>query len=109
MSVAFTYHDLKLKTVHELREIAKGIEHEAVRGYTQLNKEHLLVALTKALGLPRQEHHVESGYDKMGNKARMRELKAKRDAALEAQDGVQLKAIRRQIHALNHEIRRHTV
>ena len=41
--MAFTYHELKEKNVADLREIAKGIEHEAVQGYTQLNKEHLLV------------------------------------------------------------------
>ncbi|HSK11269.1 MAG TPA: hypothetical protein VK911_16920 [Vicinamibacterales bacterium] len=110
MSVVLTYHDLKGKTVHELREIAKGIDHEAVRGYTQLNKEHLLVALAKALHIPtREEHHVEAGYDKSANKARMRELRVMRDAALEAGNHDQLKAIRRQIHALNREIRKHTI
>ena len=110
MSVVLTYHDLKEKTVHELREIAKGIDHEAVRGFTQLNKAHLLVAICKALGIPTQEgHHVETGYDKSANKARMRELRVKRDAALEAQDHDRLKAIRREIHALNREIRKHLV
>ncbi|MBP1608559.1 MAG: hypothetical protein H6Q04_794, partial [Acidobacteria bacterium] len=49
--MAHTYKELKEKTVAELREIASGIEHEAVKGYTQLNKEHLLVALCTALNL----------------------------------------------------------
>ncbi|MBP1636349.1 MAG: hypothetical protein H6Q10_2923 [Acidobacteria bacterium] len=105
-----TYHDLKAKTVHELREIAKGIEDEAVRGYTQMNKDHLLVAIATALHIPtHEEHHVEAGFDRLTNKARMRELKKKRDAALEAHDHERLRALRREIHALNHEIRRHTV
>ena len=109
MSVAYTYHELREKNVHELREIAKGIDDEAVRGYTQLNKEHLLAAIAKALHIPTVEHHVESGYDKSANKVKMRELKAKRDAAVDAGDHAALRGIRRQLHALNHEIRRHTV
>jgi hypothetical protein len=32
--MAYTYHLLKEKTVADLREIAKGIQHEAVQGYT---------------------------------------------------------------------------
>jgi len=59
----YTFEQLKHKTVVELREIAKGIEHEAVRGYTQLNKEHLLVAISKALGI-KHEHHDVVGVDK---------------------------------------------
>ena len=31
----FTYHDLKEKTVAQLREIAKDVDHEAVKGATQ--------------------------------------------------------------------------
>ena len=33
-----TFEQLRHKTLAELREMAKGIEHEAVQGYTQLNK-----------------------------------------------------------------------
>ena len=40
--MAHTYEELKHKTVVELREIAKGLEHEAVKGYTQMNKDHVL-------------------------------------------------------------------
>jgi hypothetical protein len=58
----YTFEQLKHKTVAELREIAKGNEHEALQGYTQLNKEHLLVALCKALGI-KQEHHDVVGVD----------------------------------------------
>ncbi|HEY9432235.1 MAG TPA: hypothetical protein VI260_12305 [Blastocatellia bacterium] len=31
------YEELKHKTVAQLREIAAGIEHDAVKGHTQLN------------------------------------------------------------------------
>jgi hypothetical protein len=105
----YTFHELKEKNVHELREIAKGIEHEAVRGYTQLNKEHLLVALAKALNLTTHEHHAVGGFDKSGLKSQIRELKKKRDAALEAGDSAAVHALRRHIHKLNHQIRSHTV
>ncbi len=34
--MAYTFKELKEKTAAELKEIAKGIEHEAVKGYTQM-------------------------------------------------------------------------
>ena len=52
-----TYEELRKKTVAELREIAKNLEHDAVKGYSQLNKEHLLPAVCQALGLDAYEHH----------------------------------------------------
>ena len=107
MATTFTYHELKAKTVGDLRDIAKDIQHEAVQGYTQLNKEHLLVALAKALNLSTHEHHVVGAFDKPAIKAKIRGLKKDLDAAIEAVDPVKVKALRRQIHALNHEIRRH--
>jgi hypothetical protein len=106
--MAFTYEELKHKTVAELREIAKDIEHEAVQGYTQLNKEHLLVAISKALGL-KHEHHDVVGVDKASIKARMRELKTKREAALAAHDHAQLKVVRRTLHRLKRRIHKATV
>ena len=101
-----TFEQLRHKTLAELREMAKGSDHEAVQGYTQLNKEHLVVALAKALGI-QHEHHAVVGIDKPGIKAKMKALKAKRDAAIEAHDGDALKSLRRQIHRLNRQIRAH--
>jgi hypothetical protein len=106
--MSYTYHELKEKNVAELRDIAKEIEHEAVKGYTQLNKEHLLVALCTALKIPAHEHHAIGGFDKSSVKATMRALRQKRSEAIQAGDSAALKALRRQIHALNHDIRRHT-
>ena len=91
-----TYEQLHKMTVSELREIAKGLNHEAVRGYTQMNKEHLLPAVCRALGVDaRAHHHVESGFDKQAIKARMRTLHAEREKALEAHDPLRLKEVRR--------------
>jgi hypothetical protein len=106
--VDYTYEQLKHKTVADLREIAKGIEHEAVQGYTQLNKEHLLVAISKALGI-QHEHHEVVGVDKAAIKSRIKELKKKRDEALSAHDRVQLKTVRRTIHRLKRQINKATV
>jgi hypothetical protein len=105
--MAYTYHELKLKTVQELRDIAKDVQHDAVQGYSQMNKDHLLPALCKALGIEAHEHHEASGIDKPAIKQKMRELRKKRDAAVEAHDGAALKSIRRQIHRLNRQIRAH--
>jgi hypothetical protein len=107
MSTSFTYHELKGKNVGELREIAKGVEHEAVQGYTQLNKEHLLVALAKALNLSTHEHHIVGAFDKPAIKAKIRGLKKDLAAAIGSSESDKVRALRRQIHALNHEIRRH--
>jgi hypothetical protein len=106
--MAYTYHELKDKTIQDLREIAKGVPNQdAVQGYSQMNKDHLLPALCRALGIDIHEHHAVVGIDKPAIKAKMRELKAKRDAALEAHDNATLKSVRRQIHRLNRQIRAH--
>ena len=105
--MAHTYHELKLKTVQELREIAKDVTHDAVQGFSQMNKDHLLPALCKALGIETHEHMVVVGIDKPAIKAKMRELQKKRDAALESHDRQSLKSVRRQLHGLNRQIRAH--
>ncbi len=105
----YTYEQLKEMTVADLREIAKGIKHDAVKGYTQLNKEHLLVALCKALNIEAHVHHRKApatGVDKSKIKAQINELKKRRDVALGAHDHVQLKAVRRQIHELRRVLRK---
>jgi DNA-binding IclR family transcriptional regulator len=109
MAPTISYEDLKKKTVAELRDMAKGLTHEAVQGYTQMNKEHLLPALCKALGIEHAHHHVEAGFDKSKMKMRMKMLRAERIQALEAHDSAKLKMIRAELHALNHRIRGHMV
>lgn len=106
--MAYTYEQLKHMTVAELREIAKGDEKEVVQGYTQLNKEHLVAALAKALGI-QHEHHDVVGVDKAAIKSRIRELKQKREAAIAAHDHAELKVVRRTIHRLKRRIHKATV
>ncbi|MGB7620974.1 MAG: hypothetical protein WBN92_01365 [Terriglobia bacterium] len=107
--MAHTYEELKIKTVAELREIAVGVEHDALQGYTQLNKDHLLVALCKALNIEMHAHHEVKGLNKSEVKVQIRELKKKRDEALAAHDHTRLKDVRRQIHHLKRKIHRATV
>jgi len=105
MAMTMTYEDLKKKTIAELRDMAKGLTHDAVQGYTQMNKEHLLPALCKALGIDHAHHHVEAGFDKSKIKTRMKALRAERDGALKVHDSAKLRVIRTELHALNHRIR----
>ena len=105
--MAYTYEELKGKTIAELRDIAKEVDHEAVQGHSQMNKEHLLPALCRALGIDSHDHHAVVGIDKPGMKLKIRMLKAEREKALEARDHSKLKNIRRQIHRINRDIRRH--
>lgn len=101
----YTFEDLKKKTVDDLREIAKDLDHEAVQGYSQLNKEHLIPAICKALGIDAKEHHVAHGIGKAKVKAEIKVLKAERDKFLEAKDSRELKRVRRQIRRLKHRLR----
>lgn len=99
--MAHTYEELKTKTVAELREIAKSLDHEAVQGYTQLNKEHLLVAVCKALGVDMHaHHHHEAGANLTKMKKELKELKKKRDQAISAEDKTTLKRTRTRMRRL---------
>lgn len=104
--MSYTYDELKNKTLAELREIAAGVDNEAVKGYTQMNKDHLLPALCQALGIEAHEHHAVVGVDKTGIKTRIRLLKKRRDEALAAHDHEKIKSTRRTIHTLKRQIRR---
>ena len=103
--MAHTYEELKKKTVAELRELAKTLTHEAVQGHTQMNKEHLLPALCKALGIDAHEHHAAALARKAAIRAEMRALQADREKALSRGDHALLHDLRRHYHALNHALR----
>jgi hypothetical protein len=105
--MTMTYEELKEKTLAQLRDLAQNVAHDAVRGYSQMNKERLLPALCEALGIESREHHEAVGIDKAGIKMKIRELKRQRDEALAAADHQRLHDVRRQIHHLNHQIRSH--
>ena len=104
-----SFDELQKKTVAQLREIASELEHDAVKGYTQMHKATLLHAVCVALGLEEYLHHNVVGVDKRTIKTRIRSLKTERDAALAAGDHVELKRVRRQIHRLKRQIRTATV
>ncbi len=107
--MAHTYHDLHEMTVTQLREIASGIDHGAVHGYSTMHKEPLLLALCEALGIEAHEHHEVVGIDKRPIKDEIRALKIKRDEAQAAGDRAEANRIRRKIHRLKHQLRRATV
>jgi len=104
-----TYEELKHKTVIELRDIAKDLEHEAVKGATQMNKDHLLKGLCTALGIEAHAHHEVVGIDKAAVKAKIRALKKRRDEILASKELGELHGVLRQIHAFKRRIRRATI
>ena len=103
--MSHTYEELRKMTVAQLREMASTLDHEAVQGYTQLNKEHLLPAICKALGIEAFEHHAAASAEKGRIKARLHALKAERDKMAGSGDSDKLHAIRREYHVLNHSLR----
>ena len=104
-----TYEELKNMTVAQLREIASGTEHEAVQGYTQLNKEHLLEALCKAFNIDMREHHEVVGVEKSPLKTQIKLWKARRDEALTAHKKKQFKNALRMIHKYKRKLHKATV
>jgi hypothetical protein len=103
--MAHTFESLKKMTVAQLRDVAKDVQHEAVQGFTQMNKDHLLPALCQALGIDAREHHAAHGDIKFVTRQRMRELRVKREEALRGRDHEALHLIRREYHHLNHRLR----
>ena len=109
MSEQYTYVDLKSMTVAQLREVAKSLDHEAVKGYSQLRKDQLLPAVCTALGVEEHVHHEVIGINKKDIKLIIKTLKTDRDTALEAHDSRQLKKIRRKIHRLKRKLHKASV
>ena len=104
--MSHTFEELKGKTVAQLREIAAGIEHEAVQGHTQLNKDHLLAGICTALGIDMHVHHEIKGINKSSIKSQIKELKKERDQAIDAKDYDKLKSTRLKIRALKKKLRK---
>jgi hypothetical protein len=92
--------------VAELRDLAKGLNHDAVQGYTQMNKDHLLPAVCQALGIDAHEHHAAVAAEKGAIKSRMRAIKNECDVAQQQGDHDRLHRLRREYHTLNHSLRR---
>jgi hypothetical protein len=107
--MTYTHHDLKAKTLAELKEIAAGLQDEAVKGYSQMNKEHLIAQLCVALKIDVHEHHTAKLPEKTGIKARIKELKRERDTLMGSHDYERLGAIRVKIARLKHKLRKAAV
>ena len=101
-----TFEELKKKNISELRDIAKDIEDEAVKGYTQLNKEHLLEAICNALHIDMHIHHTVVGIDKRSIKSQIKILKKQRDEAISSKNPGELKKIRKKIRNLKKTLRK---
>ena len=84
------FHQLRLMTIEQLREVADGIE--GLTGYTQMRKQQLLEQVCQHLKIPMHEHHEVVGIDKGAIKRQIRELKQQRDdircdSALQTMEG----------------------
>jgi DNA-binding IclR family transcriptional regulator len=104
--MAYTYEQLSVMTVAQLREIAQGIEHDAVKGFSTMHKEKLLPALCLALGIEAHKHHVAVGINKSQIKLQIRALKKKRDEALAGKDSKTYREALGEIHHLKNKLRR---
>jgi hypothetical protein len=109
MARTLAFEELKHMTVAELRDIASGMPQETLKGYTQMNKEHLLRAICTALHIDMHAHHEVVGVNKMEIKAQIRQLKRTRDEAIEAGNHEELHVIRRRMHHLKRELHKATV
>jgi len=107
--MAHTYEELSSMTVTQLREIASGIQHDAVHGFSTMHKEKLLPALCIALGIEAHKHHTVVGVNKAQVKAEIKALKVKRDAALKAGDRKTFKEALHTIHVLKNRLRKSVV
>jgi hypothetical protein len=105
----YSYEQLSKMTVGELRKIAEGIEHDAVKGFSTMHKEKLLPALCTALSIEAHMHHEVKGINKSAVKTEIRQLKARRDAALLNKNLAEHKQIIRRIHDLKRALRKATV
>jgi hypothetical protein len=108
--MAYTYEVLSKMNVGDLRKIADGIQHDAVKGHSTMHKEKLIPALCTALGIEAHpHHHVVGTIDKSKIKQEIRALKAKRDAAIESHNSSELAAIRHSMHHLKRLLRKSIV
>jgi len=104
-----TYEELHSMTVAQLREVAKDLDSEAVRGYSSMHKENLLKVLCETLGIEAHVVHRVVGLDKSRVKAEIRQLKQERQAAIDSGNHTELKRIRRQIHRRKRQLRKSMV
>jgi len=95
--------ELEHKTVNDLREMAG--KYEDIQGVSGMKKDQLLEILCEKLGIDRQTH-VPEGIGRKKIKAALRDLRAKRDEALEKHDKAALAAVRGAIKSQKRRLRR---
>jgi len=103
--MAYTFEQLSVMTVAQLREIAHGIEHDAVKAAGTMHKEKLLPALCLALGIEAHKHHTAIGINKSQIKSQIRLMKKKRDEALAGKDSTTYRETIHEIHTLKNKLR----
>ena len=99
------YHDLQKTRVADLRDMVKE-QMPDVEGVIGLKKEELVDMLADHLGIEKPTKQIAAGLGKSKMKAKIKELKVKRQAALEAKDGKELKKYRRLIRREKRKMRR---
>jgi hypothetical protein len=99
------YHDLQKTRVGDLRDMVKE-KMPDVQGVIGMKKEEIVDLLAEHLGIEKPHKHVAAGLGKRAIKAEIREMKLKRQAALEAKDYAELKKYRRLIHRRKRKLRR---
>ena len=109
MARTLTFEELKHKTVAELRDVAASLPQDVVKGFTQMNKEHLLKAICGAMHIEMHAHHEIVCVNKSDIKAQIRQLKKERDHAIDVGNHEELHVIRRRMHHLKRELHKATV
>ncbi len=99
-----TYHELEKTKATRLREMLKEVDPE-FKGASGLKKDQLVEVLADKLGVQRP-HKVVAASDKGAIKARIRELKQAKAAAVAARDRAELRRLRRELHGLRRRLRR---
>ena len=103
----YTYDQLRKMTVAKLREIAEGLQNDALQGHSTMHKDKLLPILCKVLGIG--AHHAIHAAEKVRIKATIRKLKTRRDESIAARQGAKAVLARTQIHALKRRLRQMAV
>lgn len=98
------WHDLEKMRVQDLRTKAKELIPD-LTGVIGMKKEELIAQIAANLGIEHPHKRV-IGIDKKQVRDRINALKVKRQAALEAHDGAELKKQRRLIHRQKRRLRR---
>jgi hypothetical protein len=98
------WHDLEKTRVKDLRAKAKELMPD-LTGVIAMKKEELIEKIAANLGIEHPHKRVV-GIDKQKVRDKIKALKVKRQAALEAHDGEELKKQRRLIHRQKRRLRR---